>query len=195
MKHPTREECEQLLEEYGTPQHVRRHCREVTRTALVIAAALNEKGYKLDPELILAAGMLHDIARVEEDHGRVGAELIEKLGYNAEADIIRVHMKYSTFSPVNEVNETDMICLADRLVKEDTYVGLDARIDYIIDKARKNGHEKHIPVIIERREHTRKYMEELASVIGVTIDELMAGKSAESDDLINTENKTGESIA
>ena len=62
MKHPTREECEELLEKYGTPEHVRNHCREVARTAFVIASALNEKGYDLDLELILAAGLLHDIS-------------------------------------------------------------------------------------------------------------------------------------
>ena len=35
MKHPTREECERLLDQYGTPEHVKGHCREVARTAPV----------------------------------------------------------------------------------------------------------------------------------------------------------------
>ncbi|MEI3518953.1 MAG: HD domain-containing protein [Clostridia bacterium] len=144
MKHPTREECEELLEQYGTPEHVRDHCREVATTAFVIASALNEKGYDLDLELVLAAGLLHDIARVEDRHWDVGAGLMEKLGYEEESSIIRVHMRYSPFSPIAEVTETDMVCLGDRLV-EDTYVGLDSRIEYIIDKAKRNGQPEADP--------------------------------------------------
>lgn len=173
MKHPTREECEELLEKYGTPEHVRNHCREVARTAFVIASALNEKGYDLDLELILAAGLLHDIARVEDRHWDVGADLMEKLGYEEESRIIRVHMRYSPFSPVAEVTETDMVCLGDRLVKEGTYVGLDSRIEYIIDKAKRNGKEDAIPIILEKKEDTKRFLNEIRSVIGMTVDELM----------------------
>ena len=57
MKHPTREECERLLDQYGTPEHVKGHCREVARTALTISKALNEKGAHLDLDLVLAAGL------------------------------------------------------------------------------------------------------------------------------------------
>lgn len=173
MKHPTREECEELLEEYGTPAHVRNHCREVARTALLIASALNAKGYDLDLELILAAGLLHDIARVEDRHWDVGADIMEKLGYEEESRIIRVHMRYSPFSPVDEVTETDMVCLGDRLVKEGTYVGLDSRIEYIIDKAKKNGKEDAIPIILEKKEDTKRFLDEISDVIGMTVDELM----------------------
>ena len=173
MKHPTREECEELLEKYGTPEHVRNHCREVARTAFVIASALNEKGYDLDLELILAAGLLHDIARVENRHWDVGADIMEKLGYEEESCIIRVHMRYSPFSPVAEVTETDIVCLGDRLVKEDAYVGLDSRIEYIIDKAKRNGKEEAIPIILEKKEDTKRFLDEIRSVIGMTVDELM----------------------
>ena len=173
MKHPTREECEELLEKYGTPEHVRNHCREVARTAFVIASALNEKGYDLDLELILAAGLLHDIARVENRHWDVGADIMEKLGYEEESCIIRVHMRYSPFSPVAEVTETDMVCLGDRLVMEDRYVGLDARIEYIINKARRNGHPEAEKIILEKKKETRRFMDEIEKKTGIAIDRLM----------------------
>ena len=175
MKHPTREECEKLLQEYGTPEHVRRHCRAVAETACTVAEALNRNGYDLDTELILAAGMLHDIARVEDRHWDVGAALCDRLGYHEEAEIIKVHMNYD-FDPENmTVNETDMVCLADRLVKEDEYVGLDIRIDYIIDKAKKFGHPEHVPRILEKKGRSEIYIKHLESVMGCTIDELMKG--------------------
>ena len=174
MKHPTKDECERLLDEYGTPQHVRGHCREVARTAYTVAKALNEKGFSLDLELIMAAGLLHDIARVEEKHEAVGADLMDKLGYEEEGKIIRVHMKYSPFSPIDKVTETDMVCLGDRLVKEDRYVGLDERIEYVVNKAKKNGHLEAVPFILERKQDCRRFMDEINQVIGKSVDELMA---------------------
>ena len=173
MKHPAREECERLLSRYGTPEHVKGHCREVARTALNIAKALNEKGAHLDLGLVLAAGMLHDIARAEDKHWEVGAELMRKLGYEKESEIILVHMKYSPFSPIDQVNETDMVCLGDRLVSEDRYVGLDARIDYIIDKAKRNGHPEAEKIILEKKKETRRFMDEIERRIGISIDQLM----------------------
>lgn len=176
MKHPTREECERLLSEYKTPEHVRGHCRAVADTAYTIAEALNKKGYKLDLQLIMAAGMLHDIARVEDRHWDAGADLMDKLGYDGESRIIRVHMTYSPFSHADKITETDMVCLGDRLVKEDKYVGLDARIEYIINKASRNGHPEAKPIILEKKKDTKRFMDEIEEVIGVSIDRLMTGK-------------------
>lgn len=177
MKHPDRETCERLLAEYGTPEHVRRHCRAVADTACKVAEELNKHGFRLDVPLILSSGMLHDIARVEERHWDVGAELMEKLGYIEESRIIKVHMTYSPFSDINEVTETDMVCLGDRVVMEDEYVGLDRRIDYVINKAKKNGNPGAKPIILEKKKQTRKFIDQIEEVIGMTLDELMKGKA------------------
>lgn len=174
MKHPTKDECEKLLNEYKTPDHVKGHCREVARTAYLVAEALNENGFTLDLELILAAGLLHDIARVEDKHWEVGADIAKALGYEEESEIIRVHMTYSPFSDIDNVTETDMVCLGDRLVKEDEYVGLDVRMDYIINKVRKNGRPEAEPIILEKKKQTQKFIDEIENIIGISIDKLMA---------------------
>jgi len=176
MVYPTKNECEQLLERYDTPQHVRGHCRAVAETAYTVAEALNEKGFDLDLELIMAAGMLHDIVRTQDKHWEGGADIAEKLGYAAVADIIRVHMHYSPFSDIDKVTETDMVCLGDRLVKEDRYVGIDARIQYIIDKAVRNGHPEAEPFILEKKKDTERFIEQIEKIIGKSIDSLMAEK-------------------
>lgn len=175
MKHPTREECYQILQKCGTPQHVRGHCKAVAATACTIAKALNERGFNLDLRLILAAGLLHDVLRVEDKHWEAGAKLMERLGYDQEADIIRVHMTYSPFSPLSNVTETDMVCLGDRLVKEDEYVGIDERIDYIIEKARRNGNPEVETIILEKKKDTERFIDEIENCIGCSIDELMIG--------------------
>jgi len=176
MMHPTREECEKLLNEYKTPEHVKGHCRAVAETAYAIGKALNRSGYTLDMELILASGLLHDIARVEDKHWEVGAKLMEKLGYMQESEIIREHMFYEfDISEEYRITEKDLVCLGDRLVKEDEYVGLDERIDYVIKKAARNGHPEAKPFILEKKEQVRKFIDKIESVIGCTIDELMRG--------------------
>lgn len=177
MKHPDRQECERLLTEYGTPEHVKRHCRAVTDMACAVAEELNKHGFSLNIPLITAAGLLHDIARVEDRHWDVGAELMEKLGYSREADIIKVHMTYSPFSDIKDVTETDMVCLGDRTVLEDEYVGLDKRIDYVINKAKKGGNPQAEPIILEKKKQTRQFIDQIEDVIGCSLDDLMKGKA------------------
>ena len=176
QQHPDRQECLRILEEYKTPAHVVRHCMAVADTAVKIAAALNQHGYQLDLELIEAAGSLHDIARKEEEHWNRGAEIAESLGFFKEADIIRVHMHYSPFSPVEKITETDMVCLGDRTVKEDAYVGLDKRMEYILEKAKKGGRPNSIERILEKKEETRGFIRGIEAIIGTTLDQLMKGE-------------------
>lgn len=88
-----------------------------------------------------------------------------------EAAIVRIHMKYSHFNPVEKLDECDLVCLSDRLVKEDQYVGLDERINYILNKAPKKP--EIIQIIMERKEETRQLLSEIEQVIGKTIDNLL----------------------
>lgn len=177
MKHPDRQECERLLSEYMTPEHVKRHCRAVADMACTVAIELNKHGFELDVPLILSAGLLHDIARVEERHWDVGAELMEQLGYYEEAKIIKVHMTYSPFSDIKNVTETDLVCLGDRTVLEDEYVGLDKRIDYVINKAKKSGNPQAEPIILEKKKQTRGFIDQIEAVIGMSLDDLMKGQA------------------
>lgn len=175
-KHPGREECLQLLRNYQTPGHVVRHCIAVADTAVKIGKALNQHGHHLDIGLILAAGLIHDIARVEDEHWEKGYELARNLGYEQEAAIIKVHMRYSPFSCVGEVNETDLVCLADRVVKEDAYVGLDKRMEYIIKKAREQGHYDAEKRILEKKKEAQHLIDGIEKATGMTIDQLMKGE-------------------
>lgn len=171
-KSPDLVECRKILADYGTPAHVIRHCEAVAHCALVVARALNEKGYDLDLALIRAAGLLHDVARVEPDHQTAGAALLLRLGYPEVAGIIEVHMTYPAFSPVAQFNEKDLVCLGDRLCKFDEYVGLEERMAYIMGKFKDN--EEAIRTINANKKRVAATMEELRQVIGMTVDELMA---------------------
>lgn len=170
-KHPSREECFALLKEYKTPAHVLRHCIKVTDTALKIAHALNKKGFDLDLDLIQGAGLIHDIARVEEKHWEVGAEIAAELGYEQEAEIVRNHMFYRGNPDPDQINEMDVICLSDRMVKEDKYVGLDRRMQYIMDKFK--GNPEAVERINDSIQENKKVIDRIEKIIETSIDSLM----------------------
>lgn len=170
-KHPSKEECFALLKEYNTPAHVVRHCIKVTDTALKISIALNKAGYHLNLELIQAAGLIHDIARVHDKHWDVGAEIALKNGYRQEAYIIRMHMFYISNPMKEKFEEIDIICLSDKMVKEDKYVGLDERMKYILDKFR--GNQEATERIREGIADNRATIKRIERLIGTPIDSIM----------------------
>lgn len=170
IKRITEKECNMLYNEYKTPVRVINHCKAVTMVAVRIGEELNKHGYNLDIDLIKGAALAHDVARIMDQHWVVASDALLKMGYKAESDIVKVHMTYSHFNSIKNINETDLVCLGDRLVKEDKYVGLDERINYIINKAG-NVPEKTAKILTKKKE-TKLLIESIEAVNGVTIDEL-----------------------
>ena len=172
-KRITEEEISKLYEEFNTPPNVIRHCQAVTRTAMGIAEALNEHGFSLDLDLVKGSCLVHDCARTLARHWDVAADRLVELGYFEESIIVRNHMTGVGYHDISEVNEQDMIWLGDRLVKEDQYVGIDERFDYIIDKARSMGvPEAHFAKIEESKQDMKRLMDQIAEAIGQSIDSL-----------------------
>lgn len=168
-KHPGKDECIKLLKDYGTPEHVINHCIAVADVALRVARELNKNGFHLNEDLILSAGLLHDIARTDEAHWIVGADYVESLGYKEEADIIRVHMTYPEFSPAEKTSETDLVCLGDRVVTEDRFVGIDDRMDYVINKVSRNQNDRDI--ILAKKDEAKKFISGIERIMGKSISE------------------------
>ncbi|GAB1475326.1 hypothetical protein MASR2M70_01580 [Bacillota bacterium] len=168
---PSRKACLDLLNSYGTPSHVIRHCKAVSNTAVRIAKALNEKGANLDLALLEAATLLHDIARVEENHGVKGAAVLEKCGYRQVAKLVKCHMFYATDPFKEMITEQDILCLADRMVKEDQYVGLDIRMRSVLEKLIDLGVDTDR--VRHRMEENRLIKDRIEEIIGKPIDTLM----------------------
>ncbi len=126
-----------------------------------------------DLELVLASGLLHDMARVEERHWDVCADWCHRNKYFEEEQIIRAHMMYQYTNDVCHLTEADLVSLGDRLTLEDHYAGLDVRMDYIIGKAEKNGKPDAKAAILRKKKETRKLLDEIENRVGETIDELM----------------------
>ena len=172
-RHPDRQECYGYLQQYGTPPHVIGHCKAVAAVGYTLARALNEKGYGLDLGLVLSAGLLHDMARTEDMHWEAAAKWCQARGFQQEAAIIQVHMNYDPFNDAEHFNETDVVCLADRTVLEDRYAGIDRRMDYIVDKAIRQGHPEHKPHILRKKNETRSLIASIEAILGCSLDALM----------------------
>ncbi len=177
--YPTYKECVEILRDYGTPEHVIGHCRAVTHTSLVLTEAVNKKGYALNPELVRTAGMLHDIARVEDRHDLVGGAYLRSLGLEDAAQIVESHMTYPMFNDVHHLNETDIVCLGDRLCKFDRYVGLEERMEYILDKMK--GNPKAQETILAHKKMVEAFLKEFNEFLGMDVDDLMAAHPLDGD--------------
>ena len=95
------------------------------------------------------------------------------MGNRDKYEIVKVHMRYPKFNDVERLNECDMVCLADRLVKEDKYVGLDERFDYILEKAKDS--QKAVEQILKNKEEIRLLIDRIEKVIGISLDRLFEG--------------------
>lgn len=171
--------CLELLESYGTPDHVVAHCIEVARVAVLFGRALKNKGCPLDLELIESAALLHDMARVRDRHWDVTADLLEGMGHTREASIIRTHMHHPFPEEGTCPTESDLVCLADRVVLEDHYVGLDERMAYVLAKAGNNQEIKQ--KIMDAKLSVGKFIEHLEEVSGVEIGVIAMGKANQNE--------------
>lgn len=174
-KRLTEEDAERLYEEFNTPENVIRHCKAVTHTAMTIAEALNERGFSLDLDLLKGACLTHDVARTQARHWDVMADKLAEMGYPEESVIVREHMMGTGYHDIADIDELDMIWLGDRLVKEDQYVGIDERFEYIIEKARSMGAEGHIKDILRSKADMQRLLDQIAEVIGQDVDSLFKG--------------------
>jgi putative nucleotidyltransferase with HDIG domain len=167
----TKSKCLDFLREFETPDHVVAHCIAVANVGKKIGEALNKTGFSMDTQLIETAGLLHDMARTDDKHWEVSADFLKQRGFEQEADIIRVHMHHLFPEDCLLSTETDMVCLADRLVLENHYVGLHIRMDYIIKKA---GDQ---PEIIRRIQSNKvlvgEYIAKLEQLLGTTIESIV----------------------
>ncbi len=109
-----------LLQAADPGERVVVHCRAVAAEALRIADALP---LGLDRQLLECAALLHDVARNENDHARLGAAWLRELGYGSTADIVEQHHDLESES----IDEAAVLFLADKCVREDRRVSLETR--------------------------------------------------------------------
>lgn len=133
MKIPTEEECLKILSDNNTPSNVIEHSKAVLKAALKLTEKVENKGKKVNKELIIAASLLHDITRVEKDHVNTGYELVKKLGYQEVAETIKKHGLHHCVKEEHKPKTTEekIVFLADKHVVENKIVDIEKRFEYL----------------------------------------------------------------
>lgn len=170
---PNKEECCEILREYGTPEHVIRHSETVAKVSIAIGKELISKGLKLNINLIESASYLHDIARTKSKHDLVGSKYLYEMGLIDISEVIKDHTFHRITDDITELTETDVLCIADRMVIEDKYVGPKKRMNYITEKAvLKFGDDKRGELNL-KAESFIDFIERLEKYIGKKITEII----------------------
>jgi molybdenum cofactor cytidylyltransferase len=145
------DECRMLMEKVcRVPASIIDHCRQVAAVAQRLAEAVNAAGGAIDVALVRSAALVHDVARLENDHAAAGAELLRQMGFPAMAAIVAAHMRIDVDNQT-PVDEAQVVHLADKLVAGSTVVGLAERFDA---KLKKYGHDPMAAEKINRRRQT-----------------------------------------
>lgn len=119
--------ADRLLKAAAPGEEIEAHCRAVAALARRLAEALPQPP---DPELLESAALLHDVARGEDDHARLGAAWLRELGFEKAAAVIAQHHDPETA----ELNEATLLFYADKVIRGERPVTLDERFAASLSK-------------------------------------------------------------
>lgn len=136
---PNRGQCLILLRNAAVPPHIQNHCFVVAELAVYLGSLLNEIGSRLDLQLLEAGALLHDIAKAQTlgtgtRHEDVGAQMLDSLGYSMVSTIIRDHVNLNREGLEGPLTESLIVNYADKRVKHDQLVSLEARFVDLIQR-------------------------------------------------------------
>ena len=147
-----------LLAAAAPGERAEAHCRAVAAEALRIAAELPAG---LDLGLLESAALLHDAARGEADHARVGAAWLRELGFDDAAEAVARHHDLDS----DVIDEAALLYIADKCVMEDRRVTLRER--FAASEARCRGAEARA-AHASRREAAFRLRDEINRICGKT---------------------------
>jgi HD superfamily phosphodiesterase len=167
---PTPAECEAILDEFEVLANVVGHCRRVAEVAAKLSVHLNDAGLHLNLALVKAAALLHDLAKGKPDHARVGARVLEDLGFPGVGRIVSLHMDCD-FKENVELDEAAIVYLADKMVKGDRIVSLAERFQRAFEKADANG---TLPFVQKRWETAQSIASAVERIVGADVQRILS---------------------
>lgn len=173
---PSAAECAAMLALQGVTEERIRHSRKVADVAGRIGCALNSTGVCVDPELIQAGALLHDIAKGQPKHAEAGAEILQMSGMARVASVVAAHMEMDFRGALNEAA---VVYLADKLVSGDQLVTVEERFAKALRRFRDD------PAARMGAERRKAVAEKIAAVIearlGRQLDAVVRGTEPGSD--------------
>jgi putative nucleotidyltransferase with HDIG domain len=125
-------ECETMFDAASTPEVTRRHGHAVAALAVKFARRLQAAGEAIDPDLTGAAALVHDIAKGRRRHAEAGAALLREFGFPEVAATVACHMNLAF--DAGRLDECAVVYLADKLVRGEIRVSLEARFSAALDR-------------------------------------------------------------
>ncbi|MBF0549147.1 MAG: HD domain-containing protein [Deltaproteobacteria bacterium] len=171
---PTERECRALWTRYHVPQNVIAHSRLVAGLAKRLGLHLNRAGLGLDIDLLAAAGLLHDLSKGQRDHARIGARILEGLGFGRVGRIVAAH----TDMPPKDMSldESDLIYLVDKCAAGDRIVPLEERLAR--SWTRFAGRPDILQAVARRFEYAQAIQDQVEEILGVPVEDVI-GRGAE----------------
>ena len=156
-------ECYAIWEKHKLPENIRRHCQKVKQTATDLVDQLIDKGETLNRPVLQAAALLHDLVKTEKNHAVKGGEILRDLGYPKVGAIIAVHMDILVDADT-AITESEILYLADKLVKNDQLIDLATRKEMVFQTYRDNP---QVLKKITRRYHNAEIiLQKIQRIIG-----------------------------
>jgi putative nucleotidyltransferase with HDIG domain len=174
MAIPDRSTARALLADAGLPDGIVIHSEGVARVAVAAAGLVAEAQIPVDGALVEAAALLHDIDKLEirrtgAEHGIVGAQRLEALGYEELAMPVASH-------PITALLDDDrfpigwpsvLVAVADRHVAQ-AFMTTDERLDDMMQR-----YPEHADDIEAARPAAHALEAELAEATGLPVDDLV----------------------
>lgn len=165
---PSAKECRVLMEGFQVmPPSIIAHCQAVAVVARRLAEALHAAGVSIDADLVHTAALLHDIARLDRDHARAGARLLESHGFTRLAPIVAAHMDLDV-NAEEPIDETQVVYLADKLVSCKCCLNLEQRFATKMETFAQDPCA--VAAIIRKRASARRIRDKVERITGLTLD-------------------------
>ena len=177
-RYPDEDECFRLINEYRMLPNIIQHSIQVRNVSVAIYKHLGGNT-SVSLELIIAAALLHDIAKTdsignkEMRHDITGGEILRNLGYDDIADIVENHVVFTGFDPEGPVTEKEIIYYADKRVMHDRIVNIDTRVIDLVE--RYGGYERIKGLILENKKFVLALESKIQSRMDIDIDKALAG--------------------
>lgn len=131
---PSPDECMvMLVEKCSVSKSVLAHSLKVAEVASKLAGLLRAQGHPLNEKLLIAAALLHDLAKGLPDHGAAAARLLRRLGFEPVAGLVEGHMDCKVQED-RPVDEHDILRISDRIVEENRVVSLEQKFRMKLDR-------------------------------------------------------------
>jgi HD superfamily phosphodiesterase len=136
----------------------------------------------MEPALVQAAGLLHDVAKGKPEHAEAGARLLRELEFAKVADLVGAHTDYRFAQ--SKLDEAAIVYLADKLVSGERLVGLEQRFKR--SRERFQGNSEALASASRRCQTAEAIAREVEGRLGTGLQQLfgdLADSTAQSSQL------------